>query len=332
MAKQKEDLRFFCLGVFSVLLISCSDEGSSGSSGSSGNTGNAGATQVTGNVAGSAGNAGATQVTGNAEGGMANPASTGSAPSSSPKHWILSQPFQRIEAGSFTMGSPGSERGRNLDEKQVQVTISKPFEIMTTEVTQSMWVRVMSENPSFFQLQKYCDDHEQKMCPNHPVEQVSWVDVREFIRKLNKALGLTGCDGTPSSAKNCYRLPTEAEWEYATRAGTTTAYSYGDDPDNLGDYAWYRDNSDRQTHAVGSKSPNPWGLYDVHGNVGELVYNSYTRNLLGGPDPSDDSGRIIVYRGGSWSSYTWSLRSADRDGIGDYKLDYDVGFRLVRTL
>ena len=257
--------------------------------------------------------------------------------SATPEHWIFSVPFQKIEAGSFTMGSPSGERGRKLDEKQVQVTISKPFEIMTTEVTQSMWVKVMGENPSKFKSQEHCDDHDfaNDMCPNNPVEMVTWEDVQEFIRKLNEALGLKGCDGTPNSAKNCYRLPTEVEWEYVARAGTTTAYFFGNDPQNVGNYAWYYHNlgNKKGTHKVGLKPANPWGIHDVYGNVFEWVEDMYARTLLGGEDPFNTAGSLRVFRGGSWDMFgEHTLRSAFRYfGFPDYRYG-SVGFRLVRTL
>ncbi len=262
-----------------------------------------------------------------------------------PEHWILSVPFQRIEAGSFTMGSPWSERHRGSDEKQVQVTITRPFEIMIYEVTQSQWVKMMRKNPSRFRSKKYCDDHKNNMCPNHPVEQVSWYDVQEFIGKLNKALGLKGCDGTPDSAKGCYRLPTEAEWEYAARAGTTTPYSFdgGDHYSafHLEKFAWYDYNSGHQTHKVGLKQPNPWGLYDTHGNVWEWVEDTYAKKLPGGEDPlntfrlwdslsAQEPLRII--RGGSWYNFYHTLRVANRIDIDSIIKFRDIGFRLVRTL
>ena len=269
------------------------------------------------------------------------------------EHWILSVPFQKIEAGSFKMGSPTTESNRDSDEGQVDVTISKPFEIMTTEVTQSQWVKVMGSNPSRFKRQKHCDNHdsESDMCPDHPVEKVSWDDVQGYIEKLNKALGLTGCDGTPSSSAGCYRLPTEAEWEYSARGGTTTAYSFGDDASDLEDYAWYISNPDLQTHPVGLKKANPKGLYDVYGNVWEWVQDSsdflpYTvwnlvwhqadlgrsNPLPGGENPLKNSGPSRVIRGGSWLYKARHLRSASRYYAEPTFRNSVVGFRLVRTL
>ncbi len=253
-----------------------------------------------------------------------------------PKHWILSVPFQKIKAGSFMMGSPESETDRDsFDETQVEVTISKPFEIMTKEVTQSQWVREVGSNPSKFKSEKRCPnnyDSEKNMCPDHPVESVSLKEVQEYIGKINKSLGLTGCDGTPDSSAGCYRLPTEAEWEYSARGGTDTAYSYGDDPSILGDYAWYKGNSDYKTHPVDLKKPNPYGLYDVHGNVWEWVQDRYRPDLTGGSDPLNTSGVHQVRRGGSWNYLAPALRSASRSGNVFFSGDSWVGFRLVRTL
>ncbi len=161
---------------------------------------------------------------------------------------------------------------------------------------------------------------------------LAWDDVQEYIGKLNKALGLSGCDGTPSSSAGCYRLPTEAEWEYSARGGTTTVYSFGDNDSDLGDYAWYSGNSDDQTHRVGLKDPNLKGLYDVHGNVWEWVQDRYTSNLPGGSDPLNTSGSYRVMRGGSWYSLARNLRSAYRSNFKPSIGSSIVGFRLVRTL
>ena len=253
------------------------------------------------------------------------------------EHWIFSVPFQRIEAGSFMMGSPVDEKYRDDDESQVQVTISRPFEIMTTEVTQKQWVQVMGYNPSRFKSPEHCDDYEQDMCPNHPVEQISWNDVQRFIGKLNEVLGLTDCDGTPASTSGCYRLPTEAEWEYSARAGTTTAYFFGNNImvlffNHLKEYAWFNDNSNGRTHKVGLKKPNPYGLYDVYGNVWEWTEDKYKSSLPGGVDPLNTSGSKQVSRGGSWHSFAPSLRSAFRPRGHLIYGSSRTGFRLVRTL
>ena len=253
------------------------------------------------------------------------------------KHWILSVLFRKIEAGSFTMGSPSTEKDRDSDEDQVEVKITKPFEIMDKELTQKQWFLVKKENPSHFKTSEYCDDHEVvegvEMCPNHPVENVSWDNVQDYIAKLNDSLKLTGCNGTPQDKSGCYRLPTEAEWEWAVRAGTRTAYFFGEDSSSLGKYAWYEDNSGGRTHKVGMKDASPNRLYDVYGNVWEWVQDGFNEKLPGGVDPLVvDSSPFRVFRGGRWAIGPRYLRSANRFTVihsGKYSV---VGFRLVRTL
>ena len=149
----------------------------------------------------------------------------------------------------------GSDKGNDDEKPMHEVRISKPFYLGKYEVTQGQWQAVMGNNPSRF-----------KGDPNRPVEQVAWEDVQAFMRKLNAIEGGT-----------TYRLPTEAEWEYAARAGTTTAYSFGDDPRLLGEYAWYSENAKGKTHPVGQKKSNAWGLHDMHGNVWEWVQDWYSK-------------------------------------------------------
>ncbi len=259
---------------------------------------------------------------------------------------LFSSTFKRISvdkindlAGgkSFKMGSPGNEKDRDDDEYQVAVSISKDYEIMTKEVTQRQWFEVTGKNPSHFKTEDDCDNHmrigDVEMCPDNPVERVTWNEIDElFVKKLNIAKGLTGCDGTPSSQRGCLRLPTEAEWENAARCGTTTAYSFGNDPDLLPSYGIYTINSNLKTHPVGSLRANPCDLYDVHGNVEEWVQDRYKRGLLGGTDPLQTSGLNRVVRGGSWSYDAPYLRSASRNGGSPGFRFINVGFRLVRTL
>ncbi|MBL7042694.1 MAG: formylglycine-generating enzyme family protein [Pirellulaceae bacterium] len=212
-----------------------------------------------------------------------------------------------IAAGEFMMGSPDSDRDADNDEKpQHKVRITKPFYLGVHEVTQQQYEKVIGENPSEFKG------------AGNPVETVSWDDAVEFCKKLSAKEGKT------------YRLPTEAEWEYACRAGTTTAYSFGDDEESLGEYAWYNDNSDVKTHPAGEKKPNPWGLYDMHGNVWEWCqdwYGEYPAEHVTNPrGPSQATTR--VYRGGGWSFPVWYCRSSFRYRIEPTYRD-DLGFRVA---
>ncbi|MEO5334279.1 MAG: formylglycine-generating enzyme family protein [Magnetococcus sp. YQC-5] len=213
--------------------------------------------------------------------------------------------FKLLEPGTFTMGSPATETGRDkLDEKPHKVTISKAFYMGTTEVTQGQWKAVMGTNPSFF-----------SSCGNTcPVEMISWNDIQTFLITLN-AMG-----------EGVYRLPTEAEWEYAARAGTITMYSFG--ADSASNYAWYESNSGKITHPVATKSPNPWGLYDMLGNVWEWVSDWYYAdyNPLGIQD-----GWSKVLRGGSITSPVENLRSAERYFFFPENQKNYIGFRIVKV-
>lgn len=232
--------------------------------------------------------------------------------------------FVKIAKGSYLMGSPSSETNRSSDENQVTVTISKDFSIMKTEVTQLQYFNVMGINPSRFKNIEDCADtftivNGQGLCPNNPVEQVSWNDIQTFIAKLNSQEGSL-----------VYRLPTEAEWEYAARAGSSSAYSFGSD--DINKYAWFTNNSGGKTHGVATKLANANGLFDMHGNVWEWVQDMYQSKLPGGIDPSISAGSFRVFRGGSSYINAQFLRSASRfyDSAGNRYVD--VGFRLVRTL
>ncbi len=222
----------------------------------------------------------------------------------------LAGKFIKIQPGCFQMGSPTSESGRDDDETRHRVCLTQHYELGQYEVTQGQWEKVMGSNPSHF---SDCGS-------NCPVEQVSWNDVQEFIRKLNRKTGRR------------YRLPTEAEWEYACRSGgRDEKYCGGNDVNSLG---WTDDNSGHKTHRVGQKRANGLGLYDMSGNVSEWVedwYGSYPSSSVTDPKgPSSGSGR--VGRGGSWSYYARDLRSADRNFLSpDYRYVV-LGFRLARTL
>jgi formylglycine-generating enzyme required for sulfatase activity len=219
----------------------------------------------------------------------------------------LGAKFVLIPAGRFTMGSPSSESGRRDNETQRQVTISQPFYLQKTHVTQGQWKRVMGNNPSYFEN---CGE-------DCPVEQVSWNDVQEFIRKLNAN------EGTDK-----YRLPTEAQWEYAARAGTTGA-RYGE----LHYIAWYGGNSGGKTHRVAQWLPNAWGLYDMLGNVWSWCrdwYGTYPSGSVTDPDgPSSGSDRVV--RGGSWDVDAGYARAAFRYNYTRDNGGRRLGFRLLRT-
>ncbi len=219
-------------------------------------------------------------------------------PAALPKTWenALGMSFVRIPAGTFEMG---------LSARHT-VTISQAFYLGVHTVTQGQWEAVMGDNPSSFKGK------------NRPVEQVSWRDVQEFIRRLKAQED--GGDG--------YRLPTEAEWEYACRAGTT-----GDYAGDLDAMAWYSDNSGGETHPVGRKAPNAFGLYDMHGNVWEWVadwYGDYPSGAVTDPK-GPESGSDRVVRGGGWYGPARYARSADRDDGAPGLRVSNLGFRLVRT-
>ncbi len=231
--------------------------------------------------------------------------------------------FVEIPAGVFMMGSPSSEEGRYDDETQREVRITRPFWLKTTEVTQGEWESVMGSNPSHFSS---CGK-------NCPVENVSWFDAIGYMNKLSEREGLERCYESDGRFKGLrctgYRLPTEAEWEYAARAGTTGA-RYG----SLDSVGWYRGNSGRRTQAVGQKTPNAWGLYDMLGNVYEWVQDWYGAYPSGAVvDPLGPySGARRVYRGGYWDGGARYLRAAIRgDGTPGVRSNR-IGFRLSRSM
>jgi formylglycine-generating enzyme required for sulfatase activity len=237
--------------------------------------------------------------------------------------------FVRIPAGSFMMGSPDNDReAQHFEKPQHQVTISKPFYIGRYEVTQEQWKVVMGSNPytldrsnPFYGLPGMA---ERITRPDHPAT-VSWNDAQAFISRLNEREG-----------GNRYRLPSEAQWEYAARAGTTTAYSFGDNKTDLERHAWFgEDFNSGGTHPVGQKLPNAWGLHDVHGNAWEWVQDwfdpgYYARSPATEPTgPAQGAKRVV--RGGSWHTTATSWRTAFRR---DYEPDYrgiSIGFRVLRT-
>jgi formylglycine-generating enzyme required for sulfatase activity len=220
--------------------------------------------------------------------------------------------FVWIEPGTFMMGSPESESGRDSDEIQHQVTITQGFYMGACEVTQGQWEAVMGSNPSRFVAGS-----------DAPVESLVWEDVQLFINRLNEM-----------ENDSLYRLPTEAEWEYAARAGTTTPWPFGDDENQLDAYAWYQDSLDPPwiPRPVQTRPPNPWGLYDLHGNVWEYVqdwYGEYSSDTAINPTgPSEGSHHTV--RGGNAHDPARSLRSANRIKLGPFQRIDMLGMRLLR--
>ena len=221
--------------------------------------------------------------------------------------------FKAIEAGLAVQGSAGSDFGHQADETASAGSIPRYY-IGVFEVTQAQWRAVMGSNPSRF---SQCGD-------DCPVEQVGWIDAQEFARRLSQK---TGKD---------YRLPSESEWEYAARAGSTTKWSFGDNGNQLGDYAWYGANSQYKTQRVAQKRSNAFGLYDMHGNVWEWVEDCWHGNYSGAPIDGSAwstacSSTTRVLRGGSWIIYPTDLRSAVRHSSWPDSRSGDSGLRLART-
>ncbi len=230
-----------------------------------------------------------------------------------------------IPPGTFRMGSPSNEVDRFRDEgPQMDVIISRGFWMGKCEVTQGEYLAVMGNNPSYFQPPNATAD------TNRPVENVTWFDATNYCAMLTQRERAAGRIPT-----NCvYWLPSEAEWEYACRGWTSDRRSsYGDDPGytSLTNYAWYWDNSGWRTHPVGQKLPNPWGLYDMHGNVWEWCqdwYGGYTGGIV--VDPlGPETGSYRASRGGSWGSFDWTCRSAHRYILDPVSKDRGYGFRVV---
>ena len=238
--------------------------------------------------------------------------------------------FVLIPAGTFQMGAGEKEREATAGEKpRHRVTISKPFHLGKFEVTQAQWEAVMGSSP--FALDRSNPYYNlpgmaaRITKPTHPAT-VSWIDAQEFIARLNQKEG-----------HNRYRLPTEAEWEYAARAGTTTAYSFGDDARQLGRHAWHgEDFATGGSHPVGQKPANAWGLHDVHGNAWEWVQDWYDDRYyasspeLDPPGPRTGSGRVV--RGGSWHVTAGGWRSAFRKLYEPGYRGISIGFRVARTV
>ncbi len=232
----------------------------------------------------------------------------------------LNMTFVPISPGTFMMGSPESEPGRSEDEIPHDVTLTEGYYIQSTPITQGQWQAVMVYNPSHF---KKCGE-------NCPVENVSWEDVQVFIQILNQR-----------DKSYQYRLPTEAEWEYAVRAGTTTPFSFGDtlstdqaNYDYDGNYPYVdgpKEGFQVKITPVASFAPNAWGVYDMHGNVWEWCqdrYGDYPNGSVTDPK-GPSSGDYRVLRGGCWLSASRLCRSASRLRFHPGYRDHYIGFRLV---
>lgn len=265
----------------------------------------------------------------------------------------LPEEFVRIQGGTFQMGSPETESWRSEDEVQHTVTVSD-FYMSAYELTQAEYQEIMGENPSSFSGEDL------------PVENVSWLDAVSYCNARSEREGLTpaytvnGSDITWDRSADGYRLPTEAEWEYACRAGTITPFNtetsisaeesnyYGHYPYEIEDNYFSQGNLTtkpgeyRQTTvAVTSFSPNPWGLYNMHGNVGEWVWDYYgayavaNGSAAGDVEQTDptgaETGTLRVYRGGGWNDFAKNMRSAYRAALAEDKGSFNIGIRLVRN-
>ena len=225
-----------------------------------------------------------------------------------------------IQPGAFVMGSSESEVGRERDEGPLTlVVLTKPYAIGIHEVTQTQYFAVMETNPSRF-----------KFDPSHPVTNALWEDAVEYCRRLTLLEWAAGLLDPGLE----YRLPTEAEWDYACRAGATTRFHYGDDPDYklLGAYAWFQGNSGISTQPVMTRLPNAWGIYGMHGNVHEWCSDNY--GLLPGGYVEDPigplgGGDLHIIRGGSWMGQAKDCRTSDRHRNWFVSYIGNVGFRIA---
>lgn len=220
--------------------------------------------------------------------------------------------FRLVPSGRCQIGSPTTETGHSRVEIQHEVVFLEPFYMGVFEVTQAQWEAVMGKgsNPSHFRG------------GNLPVEEVSWVDCMEFLRRLNELEGLP---------KHTYRLPSEAEWEYACRAGTATAYCFGNDASKLTDWGDYDGNNYKRTSPVGLKRCNGLGLFDMHGNVWEWC-RDYYRNYPGDVTPYSSAHTYRCVRGGNWYVSDVECRSANRCRLPDRSVGNMLGFRVMRVL
>lgn len=215
--------------------------------------------------------------------------------------------FVLIPAGRFQRGSP-EEVGDEDETPRREVSLTQPFYLGVFEVTQEQWTRVMGDNPSHFKGLK------------HPVDSVSWDECQRFLAKLTALVGRR------------VALPTEAQWEYACRAGTDSRWFFGEKAEALGEYAWFAENSGGQTHPVGQKKPNAWGVCDLYGNLGEWCADWYANPYLRTPsqDPQGPvRGVSRCIRGGAWGDSPGSARSAYRNANGPDGANDGIGFRCL---
>ncbi|MCA9067659.1 MAG: SUMF1/EgtB/PvdO family nonheme iron enzyme [Planctomycetaceae bacterium] len=242
---------------------------------------------------------------------------------------LLNMPLIWCPPGSFVMGSPESETGHRTNETQAEVTLSDGFWLGQTEVTQEQWRAVMETAP-------WDGQESPGVEANTPATYIHWKAAMDFCDQLTERER----DAKRLTLDWAYTLPSEAQWEYACRAGTTTAFSFAENESQLGDYAWYADSAaqgeDLAPRPVGGKKPNPWGFYDMHGNVFEWCRDGYRKSPSGGPDPvAAIHGKLRVGRSGSWSasSFPQMCRSAFRRRFLAKSASNELGFRvaLVRT-
>jgi len=222
-----------------------------------------------------------------------------------------------VPGGRFSMGSkpkwlrPFDRSQDSANEKPRREVAIKPFFLGTHEVTQAQWIAVMGANPS------------RNVGADLPVENVTWFDVQTFLERLNRKTGKR------------FRLPSEAEWEYAARGGTTTVYSFGNDASRLDAFGWFGDNAGLSSHPVGVKRPNPFGLYDMHGNVWEWVQDCWAETYDAAPRDgsaaAESAGCMRVFRGGGWDSSAAGSRSARRERGAPGDAREWLGFRLALT-
>jgi formylglycine-generating enzyme required for sulfatase activity len=223
---------------------------------------------------------------------------------------MVEQRMRWIKLGEFMMGSPKGEKGRENESPQHPVTLTQGYWLADSQVTQELWTSIAGKNPSRFPGD------------TNPVEQISWSECQKWLQNVLKRVPTLNLS-----------LPTEAQWEYACRAGSTSAYCFGDDPKELSKYGWFNENSRLKTHPVKQLQPNEWGLYDMHGNVWEWCsdwWGDYPANAQSDPTgPTKGTSRVL--RGGSWPHPARSLRSACRLGYDRGSRYEDLGFRLLSS-